>query len=60
MKVAIIAIAKNENLYINEWLDYHFKLGFDNIIICENDDELILKDVIHDDRVIIEDFTNLC
>ena len=59
MKVAIIAIAKNENLYINEWLDYHFKLGFDNIIICENDDELILKDVIHDDRVIIEDFTRI-
>ena len=59
MKVAIIAIAKNENLYINEWLEYHFNLGFDNIIICENDDELILKDIIHDDRVIIEDFTKI-
>ena len=59
MKTAIIAIAKNKNLYINEWLDYHFKLGFDNIIICENDDELILKDVIKDDRVIIEDFTGI-
>ena len=59
MKVAIIAIAKNENLYINEWLDYHFKLGFDNIIVCDNDDELILKDIISDDRVIIEDYTKM-
>lgn len=59
MKVAIIAIAKNENLYINEWIDYHFKLGFDNIIVCDNDDELILKDVIKDDRVIIEDYTKV-
>lgn len=59
MKVAIIAIAKNENLYINEWLEYHFKLGFDNIIVCDNDDELILKDVVKDKRVIIEDYTKI-
>ena len=59
MKVAIIAIAKNENLYINEWIDYHFNLGFDNIIVCDNDDELILKDIIKDDRVIIEDYTGI-
>lgn len=59
MKVAIIAIAKNENLYINEWINYHLNLGFDNIIICDNDDELILPQIIKDDRVIVEDYTNV-
>lgn len=59
MKTAIVAIAKNEDHYINEWLDYHFGLGFDNIIVCDNDDELILPSIISDQRVIIEDFTGL-
>jgi hypothetical protein len=59
MKVAIIAIAKNENLYINEWVNHHLNLGFDNIIICDNDDELILPSVVTDDRVIIEDYTTI-
>ena len=59
MKVAIIAIAKNENQYVNEWIDYHLHIGFDNIIICDNDDELILKDVVTDERVIIEDYTKV-
>lgn len=57
MKVCIIAIAKNENNYINEWVDYHLNLGFDNIIVCDNDDEPILKNVIKDSRVIIEDWS---
>jgi len=58
MKIAIIAIAKNENNYINEWIDYHLNLGFDNIIICDNDDELVLTGIVKDSRVIIEDWTN--
>lgn len=36
MKTALVAIAKNEDLYIQEWIDYHFKLGFDDIIIYQN------------------------
>jgi hypothetical protein len=39
MKVGIIAIAKCENLYLKEWIDYHLGLGFDQIIIGLNDDE---------------------
>ena len=39
MKVAIVAIAKLENLYLKEWVDYHLNLGFDRIIICDNNDE---------------------
>ena len=59
MKIAIIAIAKNEELYINEWINYHLNLGFDNIIICDNDDELILPSIVTDNRVIIEDYTGI-
>lgn len=29
MKTAICAIAKNEDKYIDEWIQYHWKLGFD-------------------------------
>jgi len=37
MKVALVCIAKNEDVYINEWISYHRKLGFDHIFIYEND-----------------------
>ena len=38
MKAAICIEIKNENRYIREWLDYHKKLGFDNIILYDNND----------------------
>ena len=38
MKVAICIEVKNENRYIREWLEYHDKLGFDNIILYDNND----------------------
>lgn len=37
MKTALVCIAKNEDNYIDEWIDYHLKLGFDDIFIYEND-----------------------
>lgn len=37
MKIALVCIAKNEDDYINEWVDYHLKLGFDKIFVYEND-----------------------
>jgi len=36
-KVALVCIAKDEDNYIQEWVDYHFKLGFDDIFIYQND-----------------------
>lgn len=36
MKITLCAIAKNENRYIKEWVDYHLNIGFDNIIIFDN------------------------
>lgn len=37
MKVALVCIAKNEDRYIDEWISYHKKIGFDDIFIYEND-----------------------
>ena len=38
MSSCIVAIAKNEELYLKEWIEYHFNLGFDKIFICDNND----------------------
>ena len=35
-KIAICAIIKNENLYLREWVEYHKNLGFDKIILYDN------------------------
>ena len=60
MKTCIIAIVRQENLYIKEWVDYHLNLGFDNIIICDNNDtDERVSDVIKDNRVIILDYINI-
>jgi Glycosyl transferase family 2 len=36
MKTAVVCIAKNEDYYLDEWLEYNHKLGFDRIIMYEN------------------------
>jgi hypothetical protein len=33
---SICVIAKNEEPYFEEWLDYHFKIGFEHIYIIDN------------------------
>lgn len=38
MKAYVCALAKNEHLYINEWVAHYVKLGFDKIYIYDNDD----------------------
>jgi hypothetical protein len=37
MKTALVCIAKNEDNYIEEWIDYNTKLGFDHIFVYAND-----------------------
>ena len=34
--IVIAAIAKYENEYLGEWIDYHLKLGFDKIYIYDD------------------------
>jgi hypothetical protein len=44
MKIALVCIAKNEDNYIQEWVDYNKKLGFDKIFIYENDWRCSIED----------------
>jgi len=37
MKVALICVAKWEDYYLKEWLDYNQKLGFDKVLLFQND-----------------------
>ena len=37
IKVALVCIAKNEDYYLDEWLEYNHKLGFNHIFLYEND-----------------------
>lgn len=39
MRVVLCAIAKNEHLYINDWVNHYLDLGFDKIFIYDNDDK---------------------
>lgn len=41
----ICAIAKNEELYIEEWIQYHLYLGFDHIYIYDNAEGNPLQDI---------------
>lgn len=36
MKVALVCIARDEENYIQEWIDYHLKLGFDDVYVYTN------------------------
>lgn len=58
MKVWICAIAKMEELYIREWIEWHKKIGIDHIIIGDNNDsnydkplQPIIKDYIDEGYV---------
>lgn len=61
MKVYIITSAKFEECYIEEWVKYHLNIGFDKIIINDNNPKDytynpkdILKEYIDKGQVIIE------
>lgn len=49
ISVAICAIARLENRYIKEWIDYHLDMGFEHIYIYDNnrDNEERIADVIN-------------
>ena len=49
MKIALVAIAKDEDKYLQEWIDHYKKTGFDKIYLYENnyrskiEDPLMIK-----------------
>ena len=38
MHIVVCAMAKNEHRYINDWVNWYLKLGFDKIYIYDNDE----------------------
>lgn len=62
-KYLLIAIARDENVYIEEWVNHYLNLGFDKIIIGDNNDDdslsVILKDYIERGQVEIYDCKGL-
>ncbi len=44
--IALCAILKKESTYINDWVDYHLRLGFDHIYLYDNDDNSVCEQVI--------------
>jgi hypothetical protein len=36
MKIALVCIAKDENQYFDEWIRHHLKVGFDSVLIYDN------------------------
>lgn len=66
MKIAIIACCKCEELYIQEWLDWHFGLGVDHIFLADNNDsdykiklESVVKKYIDAGTVTVIDFNDV-
>ena len=53
MNFLICAIIKNENLYLREWVEYHLNLGFDKIILYDNND--ITGEI---PNIVVQDYIN--
>ena len=53
MKFGVCAIIKNENLYLREWVDHYIRLGFDKIILYDNND--LCGEI---PNVVIQDYIN--
>ena len=64
-KVALCSIGKDENLYAKEFVEYYLSLGFDKIIILDNNDlkgekfDDILKPYIENNFVEIKDLRGI-
>ena len=60
-KIAICAVAKCENNYINDWVNYHLNLGVDEIHIYDNNDpeyEDVLKRIDNKEKVFVHKIPN--
>ena len=38
-RAAIVAVAKNEGVYLHEWIAYHRVIGFDELLVYDNDSD---------------------
>lgn len=51
MTIAICLIIKDENQYLEEWLNHHRKLGIDFFIIYDNNSEVSVSEYIKDNNL---------
>lgn len=51
MKVVLVCVARWEDYYLKEWLDYNQKLGFDKVIMYQNDWRCELEHPILEKRI---------
>lgn len=56
-KIAVCVIVREENRYINDWIRHYYKLGFDHVFVCDNNNKerLFISDQFEYTYV---DFTN--
>ena len=64
LQVAICTMARKENLYIKEYVDYHLKIGFDHIFIFDDNEPGTenISDIINDsynEYVTIYDYSTI-
>ena len=52
--VAICAIQKNAEMYLEEWIDYYFIIGVDKLYVYDNSEEHVLKDWAYNPSDILE------
>jgi len=45
MSKVIVSMLKNEHLYLEEWVQYHFNLGIDYIFLFEDLDSKTHKEI---------------
>ena len=56
-RFAICATIKNENMYLREWVDYHFSIGVDKIFLYNNGNDyeenpnIVIQDYINDGKI---------
>ena len=62
LKTAVVAIARLEGRYLQEWIEHNLSLGFDQVIIADNnhdeDGEDIAQMFKDNPNVIVEDYRN--
>lgn len=62
MRAALVGIGRLENRYAREWVEHHLSVGFDTIIIADNNRvneerfDAVLGDYIKKGAVIVEDY----
>ncbi len=55
LKVAICAIIRDENLYLEEWLNHYRKLGVDYFFIYDNDSSIPVSNFLFENQIASQD-----